>query len=1324
VAETPDKLVKKEPEGPAPDPITSRSTSSIILICALLLTGVTVWSLYDEVYGMRPWKGYQQSFVKRFDRYLARLQKRGFKSEDEVRHSDEYKRLDAAAKAARAQVQPQLDEKDRRVAVIDAQLNAISDDFQNRRGHIVVADYKIETSPDKDKKKQRDEVQKMKDEKSVIQMPAEDGSKKTVRQEFNFDQLQAKYVGLKNEKGQILAEKGELLKPSSDLEHQRDDYLKNNVTEATASQVNLTRAGLEKYDFGLKQININGDEIVDRCESCHLGIRSPITITASDMMPAGRGRLSRPDTLARAFVSHPDKELLQIHNPEKFGCSSCHWGNGRASTTVEKAHGENAFWIHPLFKKENTEAGCNQCHAADRVLQGANVLNEGKDMFYQRGCVGCHRYEGFDREADALTNTRQAITQLEDEVKANEHDAKVAKADSATARSDEEAQRLLAHAESLTVTNSQLEARIDQLNTQARYLMQDQKKVGPNLKDIRLKLNRDWVPVWLQDPQAFRPGTKMPTFWYLSGDSQKGGIVPVSQQTDERKAIAAYLWQSAFDGQIPQQQRGDPAHGEELFKTRGCLACHSIGEGDQKLGGDFAANLTRVGQKESFDYTVRWIHNPRQRFAPYCPKEHRDLTPEDYSKHNLPYVFDTARHSRCPNDGAELQVQNMTVMPNFRLSEQDARDIASFLFSLSPQQNAYGTTDASAFMEDKALADKGKALIKQYGCAGCHEIRGFEEEQRIGKELTAEGATPLERLDFALMTHKAQLGEEPAATSDAGGAATSESGGSSGDTSVETKGPRKKAPVPWYDHKGFFEHKLADPGVYDQGKEKDPNEHLRMPKPFLKPEWKTALTTFLLGSVGADGANVPASYFYNPTDQQKAIQDGWWVIKKYNCMGCHNVQVGQKSVLSGLPQYQQNGTLGAISLGPEQLPPGLMTEGARVDPDWLLRFLCDPSLSNASEQCRTLGGQPAAAGTSAGSQQQPNIGRGDTANRQSGPGGGGQQSNSTQAQAAGGRQGAGVQQGAQNARQGSNTSGASGALPAQPGENRNGVRTYLRVRMPTFSFSPNELRTLVRFFQAVSAQQEPYIKEQLEPLTDDERNLARALFTSQAAPCLKCHMTGDATHDQTATAPNFLQAGSRLKPDWTFRWLLDPQRIMPGTAMPSELFKHDADHDRWVFNGPLPPSAENYDKDHARLLVRYLLSLTPEEQARARAAIPSRAPAPSGATPTGTAPPAPVASHKQNGGRPAPAAANLRNSKQGRQTAGRASPRRARGRLQVSQRARTRRARERERWRQAASEKRSRRRAAPEGKSWRQSAGRGKWRQSAAFARVARRFSP
>ncbi|MDT7780531.1 MAG: hypothetical protein QOC99_3043, partial [Acidobacteriota bacterium] len=307
MAETPDtdKLVKHEPpaEGPAPDPITSRTTSFILLISALLLTGVLVWSLYDEVYGMRPWKGYQQSFAKRYDRYLARLQKRGFKSEEEVRKSEEYLQLDAEAKAAREGVKPKQAELDKKVSFIDKQLDAISDEFQNRRGRITVAAYNVETTDDKNKPKLRRNVEEMKSQKSVVQMPADDESNKTVKTEFNYDQLQEKYVSLKDEKGRLLAEKGELLKPASDLEKKREEYLKNNVTSVTEQQVRLTRAGLDKFDFGLRQVNINGDMIVDRCESCHLGVRSTIPIRAVDMMPAGRGRASRPDMLARAFVS-------------------------------------------------------------------------------------------------------------------------------------------------------------------------------------------------------------------------------------------------------------------------------------------------------------------------------------------------------------------------------------------------------------------------------------------------------------------------------------------------------------------------------------------------------------------------------------------------------------------------------------------------------------------------------------------------------------------------------------------------------------------------------------------------------------------------------------------------------------------------------------------------------------------------------------------------------------------------------------------------------------------------------------------------------------
>ena len=205
---------------------------------------------------------------------------------------------------------------------------------------------------------------------------------------------------------------------------------------------------------------------------------------------------------------------------------------------------------------------------------------------------------------------------------------------------------------------------------------------------------------------------------------------------------------------------------------------------------------------------------------------------------------------------------------------------------------------------------------------------------------------------------------------------------------------------------------MAEPNVYDNGKVKAETEELRMPNLHLNKEQIQALTTFLLGS---EETSLPAGYKYKPA----------------GCPPRYSGRLvgGQEVQLHGLPPVHSRTTHhsdgdAAIPGSQEQLPPKLLTEGARVDPEWLRRFLSNPSLSTS-----------------------------DT--------------------------------------------------------NRNGVRPYLKVRMPTFSFSENELRKLVRFFQALSQQPLPYIPEQVPTLTAKENDMARSLFSSTAAPCLKCHATGD-----------------------------------------------------------------------------------------------------------------------------------------------------------------------------------------------------------------------
>ena len=158
---------------------------------------------------------------------------------------------------------------------------------------------------------------------------------------------------------------------------------------------------LANFDIHIRQIHVKDVDLVDRCESCHLGTREPVTLTKAAM--GGES----------VFTSHPDKELLKIHDPEKFGCTPCHGGNGVAVSSVEKAHGYNKYWLWPMHHKENIEAGCQQCHVKEIVTEMADTLNAGREIFRLRGCMGCHRYEGFDRDADEISSVNQQIRQLE-----------------------------------------------------------------------------------------------------------------------------------------------------------------------------------------------------------------------------------------------------------------------------------------------------------------------------------------------------------------------------------------------------------------------------------------------------------------------------------------------------------------------------------------------------------------------------------------------------------------------------------------------------------------------------------------------------------------------------------------------------------------------------------------------------------------------------------------------------------------------------------------------------------------------------------------------
>src|SRR6185295_7327150 len=278
-----------------------------MMVSALLLTISIAWALYDEAFGQRPCKGMQREFVSRYTKYLDSIKADAGKSEKEIKESPEYQKLEEDEKAARAEVDPEIQEINKRVALAQTKLDAITDTFQNQRGRLTVINYNVEISQGKAKERYRRAAEDKKQEKVTVEIPSDDGKSKQT-QKLNYAELEALYNTLREEKADGLGKKAELLKTPSELAKKKDDYLKNHLIGLGPAAIEGLKTKMANYDYSIlgHQISVNAYNIVDRCEVCHAGIREPLDIKPANLAPSGPG--GQTDSLARAFVSHPNKE--------------------------------------------------------------------------------------------------------------------------------------------------------------------------------------------------------------------------------------------------------------------------------------------------------------------------------------------------------------------------------------------------------------------------------------------------------------------------------------------------------------------------------------------------------------------------------------------------------------------------------------------------------------------------------------------------------------------------------------------------------------------------------------------------------------------------------------------------------------------------------------------------------------------------------------------------------------------------------------------------------------------------------------------------------
>jgi hypothetical protein len=120
-------------------------------------------------------------------------------------------------------------------------------------------------------------------------------------------------------------------------------------------------AAARDFPLSVRELVLEDFSRVDRCVSCHLGIEDP-RMTA--VLPPHRVHSG---------------DYLRDHPAQKFGCTICHGGQGRALDIRQVfARDAGVHWLFPLQTGKYIQSSCGKCHLAlfseNPLLAGTDVL--------------------------------------------------------------------------------------------------------------------------------------------------------------------------------------------------------------------------------------------------------------------------------------------------------------------------------------------------------------------------------------------------------------------------------------------------------------------------------------------------------------------------------------------------------------------------------------------------------------------------------------------------------------------------------------------------------------------------------------------------------------------------------------------------------------------------------------------------------------------------------------------------------------------------------------------------------------------------------------
>jgi cytochrome c2 len=532
-----------------------KSYSGVFLFSVGLLLVGSVWAVWDDYVSRRPWKKYQANFYS-----LAYDKARNELSQEEQRLQADPAYQEAHAKLAAAQQEFATGETGKKLAELTRELAAAeirtSDTENNLRlvkSEIEAAWYEYDHALQlghsvHEPKEILDELIAEERERDTIFRTAQ-AERDRIQKEIDELQLEAKQWEEKVK---------ELTAVRDRIKQRLDTYVLVSFQNFALPKIpTIQQTVLLEFDRGNFDTPLAR---VDRCQSCHVGIDRA-------------GFEDQPNP----YKTHPQRDpLLVAHPPEKFGCTTCHEGQGAATSSIAKAHGEVVFWEHPLRRGAKVEANCIKCHAEVQSLPLAQKIAQGESLFVQMGCHGCHLVEGYGELPKIGPYLRRVAVKTDPSwlvrwvtnphafrpttrmpnflFKEEEGIAITAYLLEASKQEGEDWLKTHPEPEGIDPADAALVEKgktlVESLgcrgchafsaDQQATVVGHSKKDFAPNLSHIAEKTSARWLYYWIKNPRDFSPTTPMPSL-RLSDEEARAitsYLLTLGEKTEKPEVVA------------------------------------------------------------------------------------------------------------------------------------------------------------------------------------------------------------------------------------------------------------------------------------------------------------------------------------------------------------------------------------------------------------------------------------------------------------------------------------------------------------------------------------------------------------------------------------------------------------------------------------------------------------------------------------------------------------------------------------------------------------------------------------------------------------------